>query len=349
MKKIIVTMLAAAWFVGLTACGGNSQTNFSQEITAFDIENGKESAASSGQSVTLKVASEYSKAEPVGVALEELSEAVNNNGESNLEIVVYPDGQLGGKVDIIDSLLMGEPVIVGADPAFLAEYGAPDLGIMFGPFLFDSTEEVVKLTESEWFQKQCQILQEGGLHVIDASWVNGVRHLLTNKKVILPADMTGMKIRVPSNQIQTESFNILGATATAMDLSEVYTALQTGTIDGGENPLSTLYNRKFQEVSKYLLMTGHVRVDCIWIMSEQVWNQLTSAFKEQGPNFNQFMEDADDEYLQKFIEEGVMVTELTDEERQQWIEAAKPFYDEGSKFGWSEGLYDQVLEALGKK
>ena len=251
---------------------------------------------------------------------------------------------------------MGEPDIVGADPAFMAEYGVPDLGILFGPFLFDSREECAVLTESDWYQEQCKKLEEKGLKVIDSTWITGVRHLLTNAPVQVPDDIKGMKIRVPANRIQTESFNVLGASATAMNLSEVYTALQTGIIDGGENPLSTLYNRKFQEISKYLLKTGHVRVISMWTMSADVWNEMSpaqqelvsSTLAEIGQEFNELQEQADNEYELKFKEEGVTVTELTAEERQQWIDASKPFYDKGSEFEWSDGLYETVLKAMNK-
>lgn len=360
MKKILAGLLAAAVTAGCIGCGNQGTAGPKDEtVPGKAVEEtsaqGSE-GTSSGNEITLKVASEYSRTEPIGQALEQWASLVEERGDGSLKIVIYPDSQLGGKTDIIDALLMGEPDIVGADPAFMAEYGVPDLGILFGPFLFDSREQCAMLTESEWYQEQCGKLEEKGLKVIDSTWITGVRHLLTNKPVHSPEDIKGMKIRVPANQIQTESFNVLGASATAMNLSEVYTALQTGTIDGGENPLSTLYNRKFQEVSKYLLKTGHVRVISMWTMSSDVWNRmtpgqqelLTSTLAEVGQEFNVQQEKADDEYEEKFREEGVTVQELSDAERQQWIDASRPFYDKGSSFGWSDGLYEDVLKAIGK-
>ncbi len=359
MKKILAGILAAAMAVSCVGCGSNAGSGNSTTAaqTAAEKAEKAERAESAGKDViTLKVASEYSKTEPIGAALEEWAQLVGERGDGSVKIVVYPDSQLGGKTDIIDALLMGEPDIVGGDPAFMAEYGVPDLGILFGPFLFDSRAECAKLTASDWYREQCRKLEEKGLKVIDSTWITGVRHLLTNKPVRLPADVKGMKIRVPANQIQTESFNVLGASSTAMNLSEVYTALQTGTIDGGENPLSTLYNRKFQEISKYLLKTGHVRVISMWTMSADVWNKLTaeqqellsSTLAEVGEAFNEKQEAADLEYEEKFKEEGVTVAELTDEERKQWVDASAAFYEKGKDFGWSDGLYETVLEAMGK-
>lgn len=360
MKKRLAGLLALVMMAGCAGCGkqeaaGPKNENPPAKAVENTVTQSSESASPENV-ITVKVASEYSRTEPIGQALDQWARLVEERGDGSLKIVVYPDSQLGGKTDIIDALLMGEPDIVGADPAFMAEYGVPDLGILFGPFLFDNRDQCALLTESEWYKDQCRKLEEKGLKVIDSTWITGVRHLLTNKPVQSPEDIKGMKIRVPANQIQTESFNVLGASATAMNLSEVYTALQTGTIDGGENPLSTLYNRKFQEVSKYLLKTGHVRVISMWTMSAEVWNKLTpqqqelmtSTLAEVGEEFNIQQEQADEEYEEKFKEEGVTVVELSDTERQQWIDASQPFYDKGSSFGWSDGLYDQVQSAIGK-
>ncbi len=346
MKKVLFTIMFAAV---LSCVGCSTEKNISSE----QAENTK---AEKRDAITLKIASDYSKTEPIGEALEKWAQLVNERGDGSLEIKVYPDSQLGGKVDIIDACLMGEPDVVLADPAFMAEYGASDLGILFGPFLFESSEDCKKLTESTWYEEQCKKLEEKGLKVVDSTWITGVRHLLTNSPVKHPNDLVGMKIRVPANQIQTESFRVLGASPTAMNLSEVYTALQTRTIDGGENPLSTLYNRRFQEISKYLCKTGHVYVISMCVMSADVWNRMTpeqqklmkSTLAEVGMEYNKIQEQADLDYEKKFVDEGVAITTLSDTERQEWVEASAPFYDKGVEFGWSEGLYETVLNAMGK-
>ena len=356
MKKTVAMLMAAAMVVGCAGCSEKTDSAPKADGQAEQTEQSAETAVASAGAITLKVASDYSKTEPIGEALEKWTELVKERGDGSVEVVVYPDSQLGGKTDIIDACLMGEPDIVFADPAFMAEYGVNDLGILFGPFLFDDRAQCKTLTDSDWYQEQCAKLEEKGLKVIDSTWITGVRHLLTNKPVTLPEDLKGMKIRVPANQIQTESFNVLGASATAMNLSEVYTALQTGTIDGGENPLSTLYNRKFQEVSKYLCKTGHVRVIGMFVMSSDVWNRLSedqqqllsSTLAEVGEEYNVEQEKADADYEQKFKDEGVTITELTDEQRAKWVEASEPFYADGKKFGWSDNLYDTVLKAIGK-
>ena len=274
----------------------------------------------------------------------------------DLTIELFPDSQLGNKTDIIDQMLLGEPVMTLADGAFFADYGVPDMGIVFGPFLFDNWDQCWKLTESDWWAEQCAKLNDMGIKMIAANWAYGARHTLTTKPVNTVDDLAGLQIRVPTNQIQTKGFEVLGATPVGMSLGDVYTALQQGTIDGGENPLSTLYGRKHHEVAKYLIMDGHVLNFTNWVCSSMWFDGLTpeqqealiETGKEAGVYNNELQAEADEYYKGLMIDEGVTVVEPTEEVLEGFREKAKAFYDLGSTFGWSDGLYDTVCAAMGK-
>ena len=158
-----------------------------------------------------------------------------------MELKVFANSALGNKSKLIDQMVMGENVITIADGAFYADYGVPDLGILYGPFFFDNWDEVWKLIDSDWYKDQCSKLADKGLTVLGSNWIYGERELMTKDKAVVPADIKGKKIRLANSQIYVEGFNALGATAVPMALGDVYTALQNGTLDGVENPLSTLY------------------------------------------------------------------------------------------------------------
>lgn len=113
-----------------------------------------------------------------------------------------------------------------ADGAFYADRGVKDFGIVFGPFLFDNWDQCWKLTKSDWYAQESKKLEDNGLKIIASNWVYGDRHLLTKKPVNSLADLKGMKIRVPNNEIQVKGFEVLGAVPTPMPLGDVYTALQ---------------------------------------------------------------------------------------------------------------------------
>jgi len=303
----------------------------------------------------LQIGFENSMSEPIGQGLQKWQELLAAK-DVDLTIELFPDSQLGNKTDIIDQMLLGEPVMTLADGAFFADYGVPDMGIVFGPFLFDNWDQCWKLTESDWWAEQCAKLNDMGIKMVAANWAYGARHTLTTKPVNTVDDLAGLQIRVPTNQIQTKGFEVLGATPVGMSLGDVYTALQQGTIDGGENPLSTLYGRKHHEVAKYLIMDGHVLNFTNWVCSSMWFDGLTpeqqealiETGKEAGVYNNQLQAEADEYYKGLMIDEGVTVVEPTEEVLAGFREKAKAFYDLGSTFGWSEGLYDTVCAAMGK-
>lgn len=313
------------------------------------------SASAADAEVVLQIGFENSISEPIGQALEKWQQLVEEKGDGSLKIELFPDSQLGNKNELIDGMTLGEPYITLADGAFYADYGVADFGIVFGPFLFDNWDQCWTLIESDWYAEQCAELETKGLKLVASNWKYGERHTLTTKQVTTVDDLAGLKIRVPGNQIQSIGFDVLGATSTGMALDEVYQALQTGTIDGAENPLATLYGRKLHEVAKYLILDGHVKNFTTWVMSADLFNSLTpeqqellvSTGEEAGLYNNELVDASEADYLQMMKDEGVTVTELTDETLAGFKEKAQAFYEQGSTFGWSDGLYETVRAAMG--
>ena len=362
LKKVMaLTMAGAMAATTLTACGSSSsttETTKAAETTAAAAADTTAAAADNGSSdaeTVLQVAFENSISEPVGQGWEKAQEIIKEKSGGKMAIEIYPDSQLGDKSSLIDSMLLGENVCTLADGAFYVDYGVPDFGIVFGPFLFDSWDQVWKLVDSDWYKEQCDKLEEKGLKIIASNWIYGERHTLTNVPVNTVDDLKGLKIRVPSNEIQSKGFDVLGATSTGMALGDVYQALQTKTIDGAENPLATLYGRKLHEVAKYLILDGHVKNFTTWVVSADWFNSLPEeqqtwlleTAEEAGEYNNEVQQAADAEYLQKMKDEGVTVVEPSEEVLAGFKEKAQPFYEMGADFGWSDGLYDTVKKAMG--
>ena len=367
IRKFAAIGLAGIMAASMAACGGSSAPATTAaaapaETTAAAAAAAETTAAAAAAAdtaaapeVTLRVAFENSISEPVGAGWTKAQEIIKEKSGGKMAIEVYPDSQLGDKNSLIDSMMLSENVCTLADGAFYADYGVPDFGIVFGPFLFDSWDQCWALTESDWYAEQCAKLEEKGLKIIASNWKYGDRHTLTVKPVNTVDDLAGMKIRVPNNAIQTEGFNALGATATGMALGDVYQALQTKTIDGAENPLATLYGRKLHEVAKYLILDGHVKNFTTWVVSADWFNSLTAeqqqwlieTAKEAGEVNNATLDEQEADYLQKMKDEGVTVVEPTEEVLAGFREKAKAFYDKGASFGWSDGLYDTVRKAMG--
>ena len=299
----------------------------------------------------LQIGFENSMSEPIGQGLQKWQELLAAK-DVDLTIELFPDSQLGNKTDIIDQMLLGEPVMTLADGAFFADYGVPDMGIVFGPFLFDNWDQCWKLTESDWWAEQCAKLNDMGIKMVAANWAYGARHTLTTKPVNTVDDLAGLQIRVPTNQIQTKGFEVLGATPVGMSLGDVYTALQQGTIDGLENPLTVLYNGAYQEVCKYLILDHHILDYTCWVCGTDFFNTLTpeqqqiliDAGNEAGAYNNQMLEETTNKALEDLKAAGV---EVVDFDRDSFVAACESFYEDPEiKAMWSEGLIDQIKEII---
>ena len=362
MKKRAMAAVSAVMCASmvLSACGSSASTSTTAapaETKAAEESKTEETTAvaASGDVVTINIGFENTTEEPIGQAVEKWAELLKEESNGTMELKVFANSALGNKSKLIDQMVMGENVITIADGAFYADYGVPDLGILYGPFFFDNWDEVWKLIDSDWYKEQCGKLEEKGLKIIASNWIYGERHTLTNVPVNTVDDLKGLKIRVPSNEIQSKGFDVLGATSTGMALGDVYQALQTKTIDGAENPLATLYGRKLHEVAKYLILDGHVKNFTTWVVSADWFNSLTEeqqtwlleTAEEAGEYNNEVQQAADAEYLQKMKDEGVTVVEPSEEVLAGFKEKAQPFYEMGADFGWSDGLYDTVKKAMG--
>ena len=309
----------------------------------------------SANEILVRLAFENSMHEPIGQALQYWRDNLNAMNVG-LRVELFPDSMLGSKNEVIDSMLLGEAVITLADGAFYADYGVPDFGIVFGPFLFNSWEEAWTLTGSDWYAEQAAALEGRGLRILASNWAYGARHLMTSSPVRTVDDLSGMRIRVPGNRIQALGFDAMGAAATGMPLGEVYQALQTGVVDGVENPLSVLYGRSFQEVTSYIILTGHVLNFTTWVTSADWFNSLTqeqqnalvTTLYEAGIYNNVLADEADEVYAQRMIDAGITIYSPSEEVLNAFRERARVFYTWGHEFNWSEGLYERVLEAMGR-
>ena len=335
MKRILVGLLSGLLAIAMLAgCGG------------------QQSASKDGK-IVIQVGYENNPGEPFDQGVNKWKELLEQKSNGTMTIETYPSSQLGSKNDLIDQMIAGQPVVTLADGAFYADRGVKDFGIVFGPFLFDNWDQCWKLVKSQWYADKSKELESKGLKILGSNWVYGARHTLTTKPVNAVEDLKGLKIRVPNNAIQVKGFEVLGAVPTPMPLGDTYTALQQGTIDGVENPLPVLYNGKFQEVAKYLILDGHVKNFTTLVCGAQFFNSLTpeqqkllvETCEEAGLYNNEKQAASEKDVLEKFRSEGVTIVEPSETVLAGFKNAAQKFYT-GNDFGWSSGLYDTVKAAM---
>ena len=312
-------------------------------------------AANAADQVTLRVGYANNPGEPFDLGCQKWKELIEERSGGKFKMELYPSSQLGSKDDVMDQMVAGEPVATLTDGAFFYDRGVKDLGIVFGPFLFDNWDQAFKLNNSDWYKAQAKLVEEKAhLKIIGTDWRYGARHTLTTKPINKLSDFKGLKIRVPTNNIQIKGFEVLGATPTPMALGEVYTSLQQGTIDGVENPLAVLYNGKFQEVAKYLLLDGHVYNVTNLVVGTEFFNSLSAdqqkllieTCHDAGVYQNKIVEDIEAGLIEKFKAEGVTVVEPSPEFKKELVDASSKFYTLPDFKDWTPGLYETVKKAM---
>jgi tripartite ATP-independent transporter DctP family solute receptor len=188
-----------------------------------------------------------------------------------------------------------------------------------------------------------------GLKII-AVWENGYRHITNNRRPIAkPQDLQGIKLRVPEGKWRVRMFRAYGANPSPMKFSEVFTALQTGVMDGQENPFSQIYSAKFQEVQKFLSLTGHVYTPAYATVGEKKWASLPAdvrkVLEDAARELQSFVyataEKDEKELLGKIKAAGVQVNEV---DKPAFVAASKAVYEEfGNEVKGSKALIDKAL------
>ena len=304
-------------------------------------------ATTASAAVTIMIGYENNPGEPIDLACNEWKRLVEEKSNGEMIVEIFPSSQLGSKDNIIDQAMAGDCVITLANGAFFQDRGVKDFGVVFAPFLFENWEQLDKLAASDWFAQKKAELSDLGLTIL-TGWHYGARDTMTTKKVVTAADIKGMKIRVPNNSLQVKGMAATGAVPTPMSLGEVYTALQQGTIDGLENPLTVLYNGAYQEVCKYLILDHHILDYTCWVMGTEFFNTLTpeqqqiliEAGNEAGVYNNNMLEETTAKALEDLKAAGVEVVEF---DRDSFVAASESFYEDPDiKAMWSEGLIDTI-------
>ncbi len=222
---------------------------------------------------TIRLAHSLSTSEPAHLAAEYFAANVNERSEGRIEIEVFPGEQLGSGKDVNEMIRQGANVMNITDPGYLSDY-VPDVGVLNGPYLLADYRDFQKILDSEWLAEIDQQLIDAGIRVVSYNNLFGARHMLADTAIRTPADIEGVTVRVPPNQMWLATFEAMGARPTTVQWSEVYTALSQNVVAAAEAPLGSLWGSKLHEVKDTISMTGHFTAWVNFIMSEQFFETL---------------------------------------------------------------------------
>lgn len=300
---------------------------------------------------TVKFASANNKGHPQVTGMEKFAELVKEKSGGKIEVKLFPGGTLGGDVQTVSALQGGVIEMTVLNAGILAsnvkEFGAVDL-----PFLFDSGEEADKVMDGPFGTGLMERLPDTGLVGL-AYWELGFRNLTNNRHPVTKLeDINGLKIRTIQSPIPVELFNALGANAVPLPYTELYTALETGTVDGQENPSANIINAKFYEVQKYMTLTRHQYNPQIVLVSKKFWDGLNDEEKAvlqqaavEARDFQRKVSrEQDAAALEEIRKTGMEVSELSPEETQKLRDAVKPMIEK-----FSADIGQETVEALFKE
>ncbi len=223
--------------------------------------------------VTLRVASVTGPSHHHNIALRWFADrvAARNVG---LNIDVLDGGQLGGERDYIEGMMLGSIQMAQVSTAPISGF-IPEFDLFSLPYVIRDTDHFVKVVSGPVGDKFDSLLEERGIKAL-AWFDNGYRNVFNKvRPVVTPEDMDGLKIRVMESPLMVNTLNAMGGSATPMSYSELYTALEQGVLDGGENAAGNVLNDKFYEVSGYFSLTQHFRPPGVVAISMKAWNGLT--------------------------------------------------------------------------
>jgi tripartite ATP-independent transporter DctP family solute receptor len=282
---------------------------------------------------------------------EEFANRANAKLGAKAKVVVFGSSQLGGDKELLQKLKLGTVDL--ALPSTVMSSEVDLFGIFELPYLVKDREHMKRIEKDVVWPTLAPAAEAKGLKIV-AVWENGYRHITNSKRPINgPEDLKGIKLRVPEGKWRVKMFQAYGANPSPMKFSEVFTALQTGVMDGQENPFTQIFSAKFQEVQKYLSLTGHVYTPAYLTAGAKKWATLPDdvrkiledTAKETQVFVYQVAARDDEELLGKLKSGGIQVNTAN---KDAFIAASKGVYEEfGQEVKGAQQLIDRAI-ALGK-
>jgi tripartite ATP-independent transporter DctP family solute receptor len=290
--------------------------------------------------------------------MDKFAEIVQERSGGQITVKRFPGGTLGGDVQTL-SALQGGTVEMSTMNAGLLVGVVKDFVLVDLPFLFESPKEADAVMDGPVGKALADKLPEKGLIGL-AYWELGFRQLTNSRRPVTTVDdIAGLKIRVVQSPIYVDLFNALGANAVAMPFTELYTALETGAVDGQENPAPSILTAKLNEVQKYLTLTQHTYNPQIVLVSKKFWDRLNGdeqkLLQEAAAEARAYQRAVSREQAGKAVEtlkaEGMEVSVLSAEEMAKFREKAKPVADRYAAQvdpALVQQLHDEIAKVRGK-
>jgi tripartite ATP-independent transporter DctP family solute receptor len=286
----------------------------------------------------LNINTALTRDDPIYKGLEKMRDEVAKRSNNQLTIRIFPGSQLGKDEDVLEQARAGANVAVVVDGGRLAVF-VKEFGILSAPYIASGFPQIRKVVTSPMFEEWAQQLRKtSGHQVLSFNWWQGERHLLTNKPITVPADLSGIRMRTPGAPVWMETIRAMGATPTPMAWGEVYPALQQKVIDAAEAQHPATFGSRLYEVTKNLTKTAHFNLITGIVTSAQWFDKLPPDLQKilreeslaAGDFASQLTQDSLVGLEAEMKAKGMVIAEI---DKTPFINATKSVYD---KLGYGE-------------
>ncbi|MGM8366426.1 TRAP transporter substrate-binding protein [Virgibacillus sp. W0181] len=344
-KKLFLLVSFILLTVVVVACGKSEDTD-----TAGASEGDSNTNASeNGEAVTIKLAHVTREDTAYAIGVEKFSELVEEKTDGEVKVEIFPNGTLGSNTELLEQLQQGTIGAMVPSVAILSGFTNKTL-LLDLPYLFKSEEAAEEILDGPIGDEILQSVEKDG--IIGLAWFNqGWRHLFTtDTPVYKPEDLKGQKIRILETPVHVDFMKAFDASGTNVAFTELFTALEQGTVDGAENPYTNIVLNGYNEVAPYITETRHLYDPLPVLISKVVWDQMNEEQQEQvreaayeARDFERdLIRESEEEIKQEIIDSGENeIIELTDEEREAFAEKARTIYEK-----WEPEIGGDILQRV---
>lgn len=280
MKKTIAMLLVLVMIALLCACGSQPASSTEPQPEASSSVPAGQDAAPDDFHIELKLSHVFAPTEQLTVEMEMVADRIRERTNGAVDIQTYGSGQLAVYKDNLQQVVDGANWIACEDPSYLADYNI-DFEALIAPMLYTTLDEYSYVCQSDIVKDMCQGLEDNyGIHVLALDFNVGLRCMQTNKVIVTPDDMKGMKIRVPNSSMYINCLTAMGATPTAMAFSETISAVQQGVVDGLEGNMNAYSTNGSADVAKQMSFTNHLIGTCGAYINVDVWNSIPEQYRD---------------------------------------------------------------------
>jgi len=299
------------------------------------------------QPIVVKLGNVQATGDIVQTGLKKFADLVGERTKGQIQVQIFPASQLGTEQELLEGVQLGTIHMFEGSTGSVGRFLA-DLEAFAAPYIWRDPDHMLKVVRGPIGQGLAErLVKAKGMRVLDFGWLFGNRYLTTKTKAIYkPEDLMGMKIRVQPTAIYLETIKAMGANPTTMDFKEVYLGLQSGVIDGQENPPFVIFNNKLFEVQKFVMLTAHITQNQAVVINDKFFQGLSPEFRKiltdaayEAGNFqNDLILKSEQEYLDKLKGQGMTIVQP---DVKSFREATKDVWKKVSE-KWEPGLYEKI-------